>query len=348
MKRLGGDVFERIIAPENLREAFRKAAKGRRKYAVVRRAEAKLERNLAKLHRKLRDGTYTTGRYKSQIVFEPKRRTIHSLPFFPDRVVHHAILNILGPYWDSLFIHDSYACREGKGQHAGSRRCMQFVRKYSYVLKCDVSKFYHSISHDIMKSIVRKKLKCKRTLALLDEIIDSSKTCPELTPGRGVPIGNLVSQWLGNLYLHELDIFVKQELKCRGYIRYCDDFVLFSNSKAELREWADKIRCFLSERLQLRLSKCEAFPLSHGVDYLGYRHFRDYILLRKSTAKRMRRRLAHVRRLIDTGDLSRLMGQVASASGWLQHANTHNFCLSTTLRDLQERLNGRRQACEVQ
>ena len=341
MKRLG-NVYDRIIAPENLLIAFNKAAKGRRKYVVVRRAEAKLEANLAKLRQKLVDGSYMTGRYKSQVVFEPKRRTIHSLPFFPDRVVHHAILNVLGPYWDRMFIHDSYACRENKGQHAGSTRCMKMVRKHAYVLKCDISKFYHSIPHDVMKSVLRKKLKCPRTLALLDEIIDSSNTCVELSEGRGVPIGNLVSQWLGNLYLHEFDLFVKHELKCMNYIRYCDDFVLFSNSKSELRMWSDKIRQFLSERLQLRLSKCELFPVTHGVDYLGYRHFCDYILLRKSTAKRMRRRLAHVSRLLPTGNLQRLMGQVASASGWLRHANTYNFCLANMLKSLQERIDGRR------
>lgn len=346
MKRLG-NVYDQIIAPENLRVAFNKAAKGRRKYCVVRRVEAKLDANLAKLHKLLAEGRYKTGKYKSQIVYEPKKRTIRSLPFFPDRTTHHAILNILGPYWDRLFIYDSYACREGKGQHAGSRRCKKFVRRYKYVLKCDVSKFYHSISHDVIKKIVRKKLKCKRTLALLDEIIDSSGSCPELSPGRGVPIGNLVSQWLGNLYLHELDIFVKQELRCKGYTRYCDDFVLFSDSKEELRTWAARIREFLAATLQLSLSKCEVFPSVHGVDYLGYRHFRRYILLRKSTAKRIKHRLANVRRNLDTGDLAHLMGQVASAAGWMQHANTHNLRIVTMLKFLQRRLYERRYASAV-
>lgn len=346
MKRLG-NVYDQIIAPENLCVAFNKAAKGRRSFGVVRRVEAKLDANIAKLHKILAEGKYKTGKYKSQIVFEPKQRTIHSLPFFPDRTVHHAILNVLGPFWDKLFIYDSYACREGKGQHAGSTRCMEFVRKYDYVLKCDVSKFYHSISHDVIKRIIRKKLKCKRTLTLLDEIIDSSGNCPELKPGRGVPIGNLVSQWLGNLYLNELDIFVKHELRCRGYTRYCDDFVLFSNSKAELHEWARRIREFLTDVLQLRLSKCEVFPSSHGVDYLGYRHFRRYILLRKSTAKRLRRRLENVRRNLYSGDLAHLTGQVASAAGWLKHANTYNFRLKVMLSYLQERLDERRYASAV-
>ena len=339
MKRLG-NVWDAITDKDNLRLAFQKAAKGRRKYAVVRRVEKKLDKFIDRLHDMLVSGNYKTGRYKSKIVYEPKRRTIHSLPFFPDRIVHHAILNVLSSYWDSLFIHDSYACRKGKGQHSGSLRCMRAVRRNKFVLKCDISKFYHSIPHDRLKAVVRKKLKDKRVLALLDEIIDSSSTCDVLPEGRGIPIGNLVSQWLGNLYLNELDTLIKHKYHVKDYIRYCDDFILFSNDKAELQRLAWVVKTFCNDVLDLRLSKCELFPISHGVDYLGYRHFRGYILLRKSTAKRVKRRISNIVRSINAGymNLDKFLGQVDSTLGWLKWANTHNLHMAIRVRELREYL----------
>lgn len=341
MKRLG-NVWDKIVDADNLRLAFRKAARGKRWMWVVRRIERHLDDYVVRLQDLLNSGEYHTAKYKSQTVYEPKKRVIHSLPFYPDRIVHHAILNILGPYWDSLFIHDSYACRAGKGQHSGSMRCMQFVRHYDYVLKCDVSKFYHSIDHAVMKRIIRRKLKDERTLALLDEIIDSSSTCVELRQGIGVPIGNLVSQWLGNLYLNELDTLVKQEYHVRPYVRYCDDFILFSNSKCFLHHMADIIDGFLTHTLHIHLSKCELFPTRHGIDYLGYRHFRNYILLRKSTAKRIKRRMARIWKMLDAGRvrLELFMGQVASARGWLKWANSFHLRLATSIDTLWERING--------
>lgn len=205
-------------------------------------------------------------------------------------------------------------------------------------MKCDVSKFYHSIPHAELKSLLRRKLKCKNTLALLDEIIDSSRTCTGMAPGCGIPIGNLISQWLGNLYLHQLDTLLKQTYHIKGYIRYCDDFVVFSNDKKELHRLAQIIESYLHSKLKLRLSKCAVFPVSHGVDFLGYRHFRNYILVRKSTAKRIRRRMKRIKMRICPAprNFRRMMGQIASALGWLKWANSYNLRVSTEINVLWE------------
>lgn len=341
MKRLGDNTWDEITSYKNLELAFRKAAKGRRWLWIVRHIGRSMARYIKHTQRQLRDGTYRTNVYKAKTVYEPKKRVIHSLPFYPDRIVHHALVNVLGPYWDRMFIYDSYACRKGKGQHAGSVRCMKFVRRYRYALKCDVSKFYHSIPHDKLKVLLRQKIKCKRTLALLDEIIDSSRTCEGLLPGKGIPIGNLISQWLGNLYLHQLDILLKQTYGVKAYLRYCDDFILFSDDKAELRKLSYVIKDYFRDHLGLTLSKCELYPVSHGIDFLGYRHFRNYILLRKSTARRVRRRLKRIEKLLESGkpiNIRRIMGQLASALGWLKWANCHNFRIATEIQELWEKV----------
>lgn len=330
--------------------ALQKAAKGKRKNRMVCKVEERPEYFLNKLRVKLLDGTYETAPYKSKIVYEPKRRVIHKLPFYPDRIVHHAIVNVMGDYWDSLFIHDSYACRKGKGQHAGSAACMPMVRRNKYVLKCDVSKFYHSIDHDTLKYIIRNKLKDKMLLALLDEVIDSSRTCDILKPGQGVPIGNLVSQWFGNLYMNEFDMFIKHKCRVKDYVRYCDDFVLFDNDKSRLRELDRALAEFLGSSLKLNLSKHELYPTSHGVDFLGYRHFDNYILVRKSTAKRIMKRMNLIRAKLNAGctDYDRYLGQVDSALGWLKWANTYNLRMFTDIHNLRSFIYGKRKDSKIQ
>ena len=349
MKRLG-NVWDKIIDRDNLVLAFNKAAKGKRHISAVRRVERNLDYHIDKLQQLLTSGNYKTAPYRASVVYEPKRRVIHSLPFFPDRIVHHAILNVIGDHWDSLFIHDSYACRKNKGQHAGSLRCMEMVRRNNYVLKCDISKFYHSIPHDRLKQVIRKKLKDKKTLALLDEIIDSSYSCEVLVPGHGVPIGNLVSQWLGNLYLNELDMLIKHKYHIKDYVRYCDDFVIFHDDKKVLRSIAYELEEFLDKELHLRFSKCELYPVGHGVDYLGYRHFKTHILVRKSTAKRIRKRMRHIKSCIDSGRINvrKFLGQVDSAMGWLMWANSYHLKLSTDILNIRNTLYEYKQRKEIQ
>lgn len=232
-------------------------------------------------------------------------------------------------------ISDSYACRVGKGQHAGSKRCMQHVRRYKYCLKCDVSKFYPSLDHVVLKHIIRKKIKDKQVLKLLDGIIDS------VPNGKNVPIGNYLSQWFGNLYLNELDMLVKHKFKIKPYIRYCDDFVLFSDSKQHLHYLAKEIKDFMESYLLLRLSKCEVFPTKHGVDFLGYRHFPSgYILVRKTTAKRIKKRMRTLVAQLRSGNLTaqRARSKVASTEGWLRHANSRNLSLALQLDNIKKEI----------
>lgn len=316
MKR-HGSTWEDIVSTANLHLAFSKARRHKNWQCKIQALVPMEDELVNSLHETLVSGRFKTSPYHTKSVYEPKQRTIYILPFWPDRVVHHAIMNILEPIWDGLLIHDTYACRQGKGQHAGSKRCMGFVRRFRYCLKCDVSKFYPSVRHDILKTVIRKKLKDSRTLELLDGIIDSVRG------DRNIPIGNFLSQWFGNIYLNELDMFVKHRLRVRPYLRYCDDFCLFSDDKRQLRSWAFEIKKFLDETLDLRLSKCEVFPTTQGVDFLGYRHFaQGYILVRKSTAKRMKRRMARIVPMLKSGRLTveRAMGQLASTDGWMRHA----------------------------
>jgi hypothetical protein len=214
---------------------------------------------------------------------------------------------------------------------------MDFVRRNAYCLKCDVAKFYPSIDHEILLGIIRRKIKCPDTLWLLENIIRS------FPGGKNTPIGNYTSQWFGNLYLGELDQYVKHELKVKDYIRYCDDFLFFENDKARLREIGDRAEAFLAERLKLRLSKKDLSPISHGVDFLGYRHFKGYILLRKRTAKRVAKRLKALPGLVERGVIKPEIGRsiVASAGGWLRWANAHNFKEKLGFDNLRRWIDGR-------
>lgn len=331
MKR-HGNLWNKIIDKDNLLLAFKKAKRHKSWQQKVIKVEQNLEEMIEKLRESLINGTYKTSGYRQKKIYEPKERTIYILPFYPDRIVHHAIMNILEPIWDKLFISHSYACRKNKGQHKGSIKCMEYVRKNRFCLKCDISKFYPSINHEILKRIIRKKIKCKRTIKLLDEIIDSIDT------PTNVPIGNYLSQWFGNLYLNELDVYMKQDNHVKNYIRYCDDFLLFSNDKVLLKELAKKIEEFVTVKLKLKLSKCDLFPTSQGVDFLGYRHFpKGYILVRKTTVKRMKRRLRKLKWEIKTGRLAkdRAISVIGSLMGWLRWANTYNLKIKLQLEELR-------------
>jgi retron-type reverse transcriptase len=320
MKR-HGNLFNQIIELDNLWEAYRKARKGKSSKSAVKRFESSPEKRIIKIRDSLIDNTFTTSEYQTKWVYEPKPRLIYVLPFNPDRVVQHAIMNIVEPIWDKLFIDDSYACRVGKGIHKGSKRCMEFTRKYKYCLKCDISKFYPSINHDILFNIIQHKIKCKQTLNLLSGIIYS------IEGENNIPIGNYTSQWFGNLYLNELDIYLKHTHHIKPYLRYCDDFVIFDDSKFFLNELTTIIKDFVGNNLKLTLSKCDLFPVSRGVDFLGYRHFKDYLTLRKSTAKRIKSRLTLLPKLLKQGKITveSYKSSIMSTLGWLKHCSTYNF-----------------------
>jgi len=328
--RRHGDLYNRIIDIGNLREAYCRARRGKTQKSAIKRFDLNPEERLSAIRESLIEHSFKTSRYTTKWVHEPKARLIYVLPFTPDRIVQHAIMNVVEPIWDNLLISDSYACRTGKGIHAGSRKCMEFVRRYKYCLKCDISKFYPSVNHDILFEIIQRKIKCQSTLDLLHEIIYS------IPGGKNVPIGNYTSQWFGNLYMNELDQYLKHEWRIKPYIRYCDDFVSFCDDKPFLNELAVAIKEFCANRLNLTLSICDLFPVKQGVDFLGYRHFPNYVLLRKSTAKRVKRRLALLPKLLEKGRISidSYRSSLASTHGWLKWANSHHLGLSLKLEEL--------------
>ncbi len=331
MKR-HGNLFSKIVDIQNLWLGYRKARKGKTWQRAVKEFERDAEENLLSIRGAVASGEFHTSPYRRKTIHEPKTRQIYILPFAPDRIVQHAIMNIVEPIWEGLFIHDSYACRAGKGIHAGSRRTMEFVRKNRYCLQCDISKFYPSMNHDILMGIIEQKIKCKDTLDLMRDIIYS------IQGGENIPIGSYTSQWFGNLYMNEVDQYLKHTHRIRDYIRYCDDFLLFHDDKSYLHEVADAAESFIAERLRLRLKRRTVFPVSQGVDFLGYRHFRHHILLRKSTVKRVKKRLRRLPKMLESGKLThdQFRSSLASTMGWLKWANTHNLSLKLELDRLLE------------
>ena len=314
-------LWSQLISPENFARAMAKAIQGRKKRPAVAKFLENADENLENIRAAVARGEFRTSAYRMIEITDPKKRTIYILPFVPDRIVHHALMNILAPIWQKSFIRDSYSCIIGRGLHAASRRAMEFVRRNKYVLKCDIRKFYPSIDHDTIFEIAKKSVHDARVLAVLRDIIYS------LPGGKNVPIGNLCSQWLGNLYLNEMDDFIKSTLRVRDYLRYSDDFCLFSNDKKKLNCFREKIREFLAQHLQLNFSKAEIFPISKGLDFVGYRHFSDFILLRKRTMKKIKKRIQKIGQMrnIPHNAADRIRGIVAAAHGWMKFACSYNM-----------------------
>ncbi len=318
---------------ENIYEGYRLARKGKTWQIAVQRVMRDEARYLAHLQELFLSGRIRTSPYRIKVLYEPKRREAHVLPFFPDRIAHHAVMNIVIPLWEPMFYKDVYGCIPGKGQHAASTRCMQFVKRNLYCGQLDVRKFFYSIDHDICMSIVEHKIKCKPTLHWFDDLIRS-------TGGDvGIGLGNFPSPWLGNLYLNEVDQALLSRHPGIDYERYCDDMLIFSDDKAVLRDAVDFVETFLRDRLKLTLSKKTIYPTSHGVDFVGYRHFPSgKILLRKSTAKRMKRRLKALPWELKHGIISAGSARsvLMSTKGWLQWANTHNLQVALKINELTE------------
>jgi RNA-directed DNA polymerase len=255
--------------------------------------------NIFSLHHDLQSKTYTHSPYTAFKINDPKPRDIHKA-LVRDRLLHHAIYRILYPYFDTKFIHDSYSCRVGKGTHRAIQRFEAFGHKVSknntrtcWVLKCDIRKFFASIDHNTLKTILAKHIQDVDTLSLLLNIIDSFSTRQGLAENIGLPLGNLTSQLLVNVYMNEFDQYMKHTLKVKYYIRYADDFVILSDDKAYLENLLEQISLFLNENLKLQLHPNKVYikTLASGVDFLGWVHFPKYRVLRTSTKRRMLRNL---------------------------------------------------------
>jgi RNA-directed DNA polymerase len=324
-------LYQQITDFGNLHQAYLKARRNKRYRPEVLAFSANLERELLQLKRELITHTYRTGPYRRFLVHEPKERQVAALPF-RDRVIHHALCNVIGPIVEATFIHDSYACRPGKGTHAGADRVTQFLRQAQrqchrvWVLKGDISRYFPSVNHAILLSIIKRKIACPETAQLIKEILESWHA--EGKPGKGIPIGNLTSQLWANLYLNELDQFVKHELKCRWYVRYMDDWIILNGDKAELKRIKAEIADFLDAHLALQLNtKTGVFPAAQGINFLGYRIWATHRLLRKRSIKRMKRRLKRFQRGYASGsiELDYITASIMSWLGHAAHANTYHL-----------------------
>lgn len=314
MKRFGF-LFEKVSDIDNIRLAHKNASKGKSHYRDVIMVNKDVDRYCRKIKESLDSETFFTSKYK--VVSKRcgnKVREIHKLPYYPDRIVHHAIMQVIEPIWKKTLIDDTYSCIKGRGIHAGVRRIKSKLKSgidTKYCLKVDIKKFYPSVDNSVMKGIVKKKIKDKKLLKLLYRIIDS---------GDGLPIGNYLSQYLGNLYLSGLDHYCKEEIKAKNYFRYCDDIVILSDSKEYLSFCLSKIDNYLKENLRLNLKQnYQIFPVDkRGVDFLGYVFYSDRVMLRKSIKKKMIR-------TIKSG--FNLKKRLASYNGWLNHCNSYHLRL---------------------
>ncbi len=319
--------------------AWKKARRGKRHTMAAARFERHLGTELWMLHEALLDQTYQPGGYMSFTVHEPKRRKISAAPF-RDRVVHHALCNVIGPIFEGKFIDDSYANRVGKGTHKALDRCTYFMRRFKYVLPCDVQQFFPAIDHAILKKTLAHTLADNLTLTLCQKIIDSgagvlqdeyqmrwfeSDDLFATARPRGLPIGNLTSQFWANVYLNDLDQFVKHQLKCCGYLRYVDDFLLFADDKATLIEWRLQVIEFLAKlRLTIHETRAQLRPVQQGIPFLGFTVYPEYRRLKQSKGLQYQRRFRRNYDLFRQGIIERkaLDNSVRAWVGHVQHGDT--------------------------
>lgn len=296
---------------ENLMLADEIARRGKKKHSGVQKHDENREENIRQLHQTLLDKSFRTSEYTTFSVFDPKERLIFALPYFPDRIVHHAIMNILEPIFVSIFTADTYSCIKGRGVHKCSRKLKKVLKHEKiwakYCLKLDIRKFYPSVDHTALKQLLLKKIKCKDTLLLLDEIIDSAP---------GVPIGNYLSQYFANFYLAYFDHFVKEVLGVKHYFRYADDIVILSDSKEDLRYLFFMMQDYLTVELKLQVKpNWRIFPTWCGIDFCGYVHYPTHTRLRKSIKKRFARKLKK----------NPARQTIAAYKGWADHCDSKHL-----------------------
>ncbi len=311
------NLFTKIIDKSNLKQALVNAMRGKSHYSEVKKIKLNQQRYIDELHELVSKQEFKNSEY---IIFEKntgsKVRKIYKLPLFPDRILHHAIVQVMMPIWLKLLIRDTFSTIPNRGIHDGVNRIKTALKdrfNTTYTLKFDIRKYYQSIDHDILLNILSRKVKDEKLMCLFSEIIRSAP---------GVPIGNYISQWFGNLYLAYFDHYCKEELKAKYYFRYCDDVVILSSSKQYLHDIFNKITEYLDKELNLTIKgNYQIFPTSvRGIDFLGYRFFHDYTLVRKSIVKNFKHKLKHSQL---KGD--QLHSQLASYYGWFKHANAYNL-----------------------
>ncbi len=349
------DVFREVCDFNNLYRAHLLARRGKRGKREVACFELALSSNLAALQEELLNKTYRPGPYRQFVIREPKKRLILSLPY-RDRIVQHSLCdNVLGPLLDRKLIFDNCASRSGKGTHFGLRRLSEFMRRHyhrygtaGWILKGDISAYFYSISHGLLKARLYKYLADPDLISLVNGIIDSTNDrellrslqalsaehqLPVMQAGRGLPIGNMTSQWFAVFYLDPLDRFIKNELKIKHYLRYMDDFVLIHPDREYLNSCLSEVKAFLAGELDLALNpKSQLFPLRNGVDFLGFHSYLSETgkvirKLRRDSKARIKRKAGKLNRLYAAGAIN-LAAVRASLFSWLGHArhgHTYNL-----------------------
>jgi len=325
-------LFEKLTSFENLYAAARSAQRGKRFKPSVARFHRDLAASLVKLQDELREGSYLPGAYRTFTIYEPAKRYISAAPY-RDRVVHHALCNVIEPLFEKSFIYDSYANRIGKGTHRALDRCTEYARRFEYVFQGDVKQFFPSIDHQVLFERLERRIWDPRVLALAKIIVDSSNEQPAaefyfpgddlFTPSerrRGLPIGNLTSQFWANVHMDPLDHHFRDELGAPGYIRYVDDFLVFSNNKTDLQFYREELRRrMIPLRLMLNERKSRIYPVTEGIPFLGFRIFQNQRRLLPNAVRRAKLRLnrlaaAYGEGRIDMKTVSR------SVKAWIAHA----------------------------
>ena len=331
-------MYAKLCSWDNLLLAYRKAAKGKRGKPPAAAFEYRLEDNLIALQRELTQHAYRPGGYDSFYIREPKRRLISAAPF-RDRVVHHALCNVIEPLFERCFIYDSYANRVGKGTHRALQRCQQWARRYAYVLPCDVRQFFPAIDHAILRRILARHISDPQVMGLVDLILASGVGVLSeaydmvwfagddlwaASRPRGLPIGNLTSQFWANCYLNPFDHFVKRELRCQGYLRYVDDFLLFSDNQRQLWAWKAALVQRLSQlRLTIHAQQAQVRPVNEGIPFLGFMVYPEQRRLKRRKGVAYVRRLRRLVRQYAAGQVP--LDQVsASVQGWVNHVRYGN------------------------
>lgn len=319
--------FYDVISLKNLFSAWWEFCRGKRSKIKVAEFELRLEENIFDLRRRLEEGKWCPDPYHVFFEHDPKLREIHEASV-RDRVLYQAVYRVLYQIFDPSFIFHSYSSRRIKGTHLGVKNLSKFARKVSrngicvgYALKCDIRKFFDSIDHQILLKLIRSKIYDKKFMSLIEKIIFSF----EKSSGKGLPLGNVTSQVFANIYLDELDQFVKRELKAKYYLRYCDDFVILEPSKEGLENYLERIRDFCQKILLLELhpNKVKIVKLNAGTDFLGYVSLPNHVVLRTKTKNRMLGKLIKLKNAFDTGkvDQEKVMQVVQSYLGMLKHCS---------------------------
>jgi len=310
MKRLS-NLYEKIYNIENLNLADERARKRKAHQYGVQQHDKNRKKNIHALHVMLKAKTYFTSPYTTFIIHEPKERLISRLPYFPDRIIHHAVMNVLEPIFTSMFTADTYSCIKGRGIHGAAyavRDALKDVDGTQYCLKLDIRKFYPSIDHEILKALLRRKFKDADLLWLLDEIIDSAE---------GVPIGNYLSQYFANFYLTPFDHWLKEIKRVKYYFRYADDIVILHSDKDALHQLLNDIKNYLQSQLRLTVkNNYQVLPVTaRGIDFVGYVFYHTHTRLRKSIKQNFARMIAR----------NKNAASIASYNGWAAHADTNHL-----------------------